>query len=95
MPSKEVFVKNLAPAVTAADLREIFSEVGRVESVRVPINRESGRNRGFGFVELANEEAAALALANLNGRKLLGTPLIVRAFLTRDQFRSRHEAQAD
>lgn len=63
--SKNLFVGNLAFSVTADDLREIFSEYGDVTSAQVISDRDTGRSRGFGFVEMA--DGADEAITNLSG----------------------------
>ncbi|KAJ3261885.1 hypothetical protein HDU77_000698 [Chytriomyces hyalinus] len=71
---KNIFVGNLAWSVKESDLSTLFSQVGKVDSVRIITDRESGRSRGFGFVEM--EEADALAaIEKLNGADLGGREL--------------------
>jgi len=63
---KKLYVGNIAYATTEDGLRELFSQVGEVVSVAVIIDRETGRSKGFGFVEMATEEAAQQAIAQFN-----------------------------
>lgn len=71
MPSK-LFVGNLSYEVGEQDLRELFASVGEVTSVHIVTDRQTGRPRGFAFVEMASGEAAGQAVAQLNGRELHG-----------------------
>lgn len=73
---KTLYVGNLAWATTEEDLHTAFSEHAHVSSCRIVTDRESGRSRGFGFVEVAEEDAAK-AVAALNGSILGGRELIV------------------
>ena len=72
---KKLYVGNLAWAVTDADLQELFQGYGSVESAVVITERDSGRSRGFGFVEMS--EGADEAIEALNGHDLKGRPLRV------------------
>ncbi len=69
MASKKLYVGNLPYSATEDDLRDMFGEAGEVQSVKI-INDESGRSKGFGFVEMATNEEAAKAIASLNGKML-------------------------
>src|SRR5580704_17483839 len=70
-------VGNLAWAVSDQDLRDLFSEAGKVESSQVIVDRETNRSRGFGFVEMGTDEAADAAVKRLNGRDLKGRAIRV------------------
>ena len=74
-----LFVGNINFSLGDADLRDAFAEVGDVERAEIVRDRFDGRSRGFGFVEMASEDDAALALRELNGRELAGRPLRVEA----------------
>ena len=65
----KVYVGNLPWSVTDADLQSLFEEFGSVESAQVVTDRDSGRSRGFGFVEMAANHAAQ-AIAKLNGHEI-------------------------
>ncbi|MDA8388791.1 MAG: RNA-binding protein [Nitrospiraceae bacterium] len=69
MASKKIYVGNLPYSATEEDLREMFSEAGEVQSVKI-INDESGRSKGFGFIEMATNEEAEKAIASFNGKML-------------------------
>ena len=73
-----LFVGNLSPETTEAELRGVFSEEGRqVQDVKVVTERGTGRPRGFAFVELADGSTARLAIEALNGRELRGRQMAV------------------
>jgi RNA recognition motif-containing protein len=67
---KKLYVGNLSYSATEAELRELFSEVGTVVSVNLISDRETGKPRGFAFVEMQTDEDAAAAIEELNGREL-------------------------
>jgi cold-inducible RNA-binding protein len=70
-------VGNLSFDVTRDELIEVFAEAGRVLDAKVPTDRETGRPRGFAFVEFEDEEGARKCIEKLNGRDLKGRPLRV------------------
>lgn len=74
---KKLFVGNLSFDTTDADLEALFSQAGTCESVAVITDRDSGRSRGFGFVEMANAADASKAIAQFNGTDLQGRTLNV------------------
>ena len=76
--AKKLFVGNLPYSVNESDLRALFTESGDIADVKVVMDRETGRPRGFAFVEMATDGGASTAIANLNGRDLQGRPLTVR-----------------
>ena len=73
-----IYVGNLPFSATDAELRELFSQHGTVESVSIITDRDTGRPRGFGFVEMSRADASR-AIQNLNGKELGGRPLRVNA----------------
>ena len=73
----KLYVGNLPFNTTNQDLNEIFGEIGSVESANVIEDRETGRSRGFGFVEMANKEDGERAIAELNGKEVNGRELKV------------------
>ncbi len=75
--NKKLYVGGLPYSVTEDKLQEIFSAHGTVESARVITDRFTGRSRGFGFVEMSNEEEAQTAIDSLNGSDLEGRSLTV------------------
>ncbi len=76
--NKKLYVGNLSFSAEESALEALFSEDGRqVASVRILNDRETGRSRGFGFVEMATPEDAQKAIEALNGRDFMGRPLTV------------------
>ena len=75
--SSKIYVGGLPYATTDAQLQEIFSAHGTVESARVITDKFTGRSRGFGFVEMANSDEAQKAIQALNGTDLDGRNLTV------------------
>ena len=73
----KLYVGNLSFRTTSEELREMFSQAGTVESANVIEDRETGRSRGFGFVEMATPEEAAAAIEQFNGKDLGGRNLTV------------------
>jgi RNA recognition motif-containing protein len=74
---KKIFVGNLSFNTTSADLERLFSEQGTCESATVVTDRDTGRSRGFGFVEMSSSGEADKAIAALNGRDLDGRQINV------------------
>ncbi len=72
-----VYVGNLAYSVTQEDLKEVFTEYGTVKRVHLPKDRETGRPRGFGFVEMETEDEEQAAIDELDGAEWLGRVLKV------------------
>ena len=75
--STKIYVGNLPFSTTSQDLESIFGEFGTVESANLIEDRETGRSRGFGFVEMSNKEEGDAAIASLNGKELDGRALTV------------------
>ena len=73
----KLYVGNLSFRTTSEDLREAFSSVGTVESATAIEDRDTGRSRGFGFVEMATPEDAAAAIEQFNGKDFGGRNLTV------------------
>src|ERR671922_535612 len=69
-----IYVGNLPFSATDAEIRELFAQHGTVESVSIITDRDTGRPRGFGFVEMSRADASR-AIQNLNGKDLGGRPL--------------------
>jgi RNA recognition motif-containing protein len=72
-----IFVGNLGPDVTEADIAELFKPFGYVESVQLMREIFTGKLRGFGFVEMPGKQHSLAAIAALNGKELAGQPLKV------------------
>ena len=74
---KKIFVGNFAFSMTESELRSMFEPYGHVEGALVVTDRDTGRSRGFGFVEMTENDAAEKAIAALNGTDCGGRPLTV------------------
>ena len=74
--TKKLYVGNLPFQTTEDDLSDLFGQVGAVESVRIITDRDTGRSRGFGFIEMGDEEAEK-AINEFNGKDMEGRPLTV------------------
>ena len=71
----KLYVGNLSFSTSSKDLEELFSEAGEVESARIVVDRETGRTRGFGFVEMATTEEGEAAIAQFHGKEINGRSL--------------------
>lgn len=74
---KKIYVGNLSYGVDSTALQDMFSEFGPVESANVIMDRDSGRSKGFGFVEMGSENDAQTAIQKLNGAEMSGRALNV------------------
>lgn len=74
---KKLYVGNLSYAVSSSDLQQLFAQYGTVQSAQVIEDRETGRSKGFGFVEMGSDQEAQAAMAALNGQQHEGRPLTV------------------
>ena len=83
--AKKLFVGNLAFEVTKEDLQELFTGFGTCESVAVIADRDTGRSRGFGFVEMSSNGEAQAAIDKLNGQDLKGRALKVSEAMERER----------
>lgn len=72
-----IFVGSLPFKIQEADLKELFEAYGEVNSVKIINDRETGRSKGFGFVEMVEEEAGKKAIADLNGSEVAGRNIVV------------------
>lgn len=75
--STNLFVGNLAFSTTSDDLERLFAEHGEVTKAQVIADRDTGRSRGFGFVEMASADEANTAISSLNGTSIDGRDLTV------------------
>ncbi|SHF93696.1 RNA recognition motif. (a.k.a. RRM, RBD, or RNP domain) [Bacteroides luti] len=73
-----IYVGNLNYRVREADLQQIMEDYGTVTSVKVIMDRETGKSKGFGFIEMPNDAEAAKAIAELNGAEFEGRALVVK-----------------
>lgn len=84
-----IFVGNIPFSSTEEDIRQLFEQFGVVDNVNLITDRETGRFRGFGFVEMPNSEEAQAAIAELHGSDLSGRPLTVNEARPREPRRPR------
>ncbi len=82
-----IYVGNLSYQATEDDLKEVFTEYGSVKRVALPMDRETGRMRGFAFVELTQEEHEDHAIAELDGAEWMGRQLKVNKAKPREEGR--------
>ena len=75
--STKIYVGNLSFGTTTQDLEEMFGEFGSVQSTNIIEDRETGRSRGFAFIEMSSEEEGQNAITKLNGKEISGRELIV------------------
>ena len=82
---KKLHVGNLGYGVSSSALEQLFSSFGKVESAQVIEDRESGRSKGFGFVEMGSDQEAQAAIQGLNGKEHDGRPLTVSEARPREE----------
>ena len=75
--TNKLYVGNLAFSTSSQDLQELFAAAGTVESASVVEDRDTGRSRGFGFVEMSSQEEATKAIEQFNGKEVNGRSLTV------------------
>ncbi|MEL7036481.1 MAG: RNA-binding protein [Cyanobacteria bacterium J06592_8] len=80
-----IYIGNLSYDVTDADLKDVFAEYGNVKRVNVPTDRETGRPRGFAFVELSTDEEEQAAIEALDGAEWMGRDLRVNKAKPRER----------
>jgi len=80
-----IYVGNLSYGMTEDELRQAFSAFGQVSSVKILMDRETGRSRGFGFVEMLNQSEGEAAVAQLNGKDLGGRALRINEARPRER----------
>lgn len=81
----KLYVGNLAYSIRDEDLQQLFAPYGDVTSAKVMMDRDSGRSKGFGFVEMASDEMAQAAIRGLNGKASAGRPLTVNEARPREE----------
>jgi RNA recognition motif-containing protein len=74
---RKLYVGNLAYGITDSDLQQMFGAHGTVQSAQVIMDRDTGRSKGFGFVEMGSDQEAQAAIAALNGQEVNGRTLTV------------------
>lgn len=81
----KLYVGNLAYSVRDESLQQAFSQFGTVTSAKVMMDRETGRSKGFGFVEMGSDAEAQSAINGMNGQSLEGRPLVVNEARPREE----------
>ncbi len=74
---KKLYVGNLTFSVTDSSLQEMFAPFGTVNSAKIIMDRDSGRSKGFGFVEMSTDQEAQAAISKLNGTQIEGRAITV------------------
>ncbi len=74
---KKLYVGNIPFRAGEEELKDFFSTIGEVESVKIIIDSQTGQSRGFGFVEMSSEEDAKKAIADLNGKTFMGKTIVI------------------
>src|SRR5260370_41570397 len=82
---KKLYVGNLSYETTDSDLQTLFGPHGTVQSAQVIMDRDTGRSKGFGFVEMDRSEEAQAAIAGLNGKEINGRALTVNEARPREE----------
>lgn len=88
--SKKIYVGNLSYKVTEDDLKDLFGEFGAVTEINVITDRETGRPRGFAFVEMDSDDEATKAINSLNGKELQDREIVVNEARPRRDSRPRY-----
>ena len=88
-----IFVGNMAFSATEDDLRQLFEQYGTVEKVQIITDRDTGRARGFGFVEMSDSRAAQAAIQGLQGKELAGRAVTVNEAKPREPRREPSRAR--
>ena len=88
-----IFVGNLAFSATDHDLRQLFEQYGVVDKVNLITDRDTGRPRGFGFVEMPDSQAARAAIQGLQGKELAGRAITVNEAKPREPRREPRQAR--
>ena len=83
--STKLYVGNLSFNTSNEDLQELFGQAGTVESVNIVEDRDTGRSRGFGFVEMSSKEEGQTAIEQLNGKEIDGRSLTVNEARPREE----------
>jgi len=82
---KRLYVGNMSFQTTESDLRDLFTPLGEIGEIHMVTERETGRSRGFAFVEMANDEEAGKAIGEMNGKDVGGRSLTVNEARPRTQ----------
>ena len=90
-----IYVGNISYQATEEDLKQAFGAYGDVDSARIITDRETGRSKGFGFVEMANDEQAKTAIEGLNGTEIAGRSVTVNEARPRQPRNDRGDRGGD
>jgi cold-inducible RNA-binding protein len=82
---RKLYVGNLAYSVSDGDLQQMFAAYGTVQSAQVIMDRDAGRSKGFGFVEMGSDQEAQAAIAGLNGKEMDNRNLTVNEARPREE----------
>jgi RNA recognition motif-containing protein len=82
---RKLYVGNLSYSVRDSDLQDLFAAHGTVDSAQVIMDRDTGRSKGFGFVEMSSDQEAQAAISALNGREVEGRSLTVNEARPREE----------
>ena len=88
-----IYVGNLAFTTTDHDLRQLFEPYGAVDEIRVITDRDTGRSKGFGFVEMPDSTTAKTAITGLQGKELAGRTLTVNEAKPREPRRESSQSR--
>jgi cold-inducible RNA-binding protein len=83
--AKKLYVGNLSYGMTDSDLQNLFEAHGTIQSAQVIVDRDTGRSKGFGFVEMDNADEAQAAIDALNGKEVNGRALTVNEARPREE----------
>jgi len=75
--AKKLFVGNLSYEVTEVELSQLFAQCGKVIGARIVKDKDTGRSKGFGFVEMSDDQEATQAVSRMKGHDLKGRPILV------------------
>lgn len=88
----KLFVGNLPFSITEEKIKEIFEQYGEITSLKLITDRETGRSRGFAFVEFADKDSAEKAIKEYNGQNLEGRSIVVKEANDKKADRPRHRS---
>ena len=87
-----IYIGNLSFQATEDDIRDVFIEYGEVSRITLPIDRETGKRRGFAFINMVKDEEEDLAIAELDGAEWLGRELRVNKAKPKSEDSRRHSS---
>ena len=90
-----IFIGSLHFGLTEDELREIFEQYGTVDSAKIITDKYTGRSKGFGFIEMPNDEEAQKAIDELNGAEVKGRPVNVNKAKERTESNDRRSFNSD